>query len=435
MFRSCILALLCPLGLLAQRPVPQPMPSVPQVLTGVVVHTGNGHRIDDGVVAWNQGKLVYVGPREQFGGLADAQVRSLPGAHVYPGFILTDNILGLTETDALKPTHDFRETGDLNPEVRACVAFNTDSKIIPTVRSNGVLLVQSTPRGNLVAGTSAVMRLDGWNWEDAAIRCVDGVHIYWPVRVVRPKGSSHPKKDEEEDPEKARQETLHRLEQFLRQSLAYAKAPEAEKEVNIHFEAMKPVWALKSPLYLHVSGAAPVLEALAFFNRIGTLNLVLCGVPDTGQALQTLKKQGIPVILPRLHKLPDRDDHDYDLPFRMPLILNQHQILFALSYAGDMEAMGSRNLPFVAGTAVAFGLPYEEAVAAVSLWPARILGIDNEYGSLEVGKSATLFVSKGDALDMRGNDVLEAWIDGRPLDLDSHQKQLYRQYLRKYGLN
>jgi hypothetical protein len=411
------------------------MPSVPQVLTDVVVHTGTGERIDDGVVAWSQGKLVYVGPRENFSGLPDAQVRSLPGAHVYPGFILTDNILGLTETDALKPTHDFRETGDLNPEVRACVAFNTDSKIIPTVRSNGVLLVQSTPRGSLVAGTSSVMRLDGWNWEDAAIRCADGVHIYWPARVVKPKGSPNPKTGEEEDPERARRETLHRLEQFLLQSLAYAKAPESGKEVNIHFEAMKPVWAKKSPLYLHVSGAAPVLEALAFFRRLGPANLVLCGVPDTGHALKLLKEQGIPVILPRLHKLPDRDDHDYDLPFRMPVILKQHQILFALSYAGDMEAMGSRNLPFVAGTAVAFGLPYEEAVAAISLWPARILGIDKEYGSLEAGKSATLFVSRGDALDIRSNDVLEAWIDGRPLDLDNHQKQLYRQYLKKYGLN
>lgn len=435
MNRSLFLAFIWPIWLLAQRPVPQTMPVAPQVVTGVVIHTGYGERIDDGVLAWDKGKLVYVGQRQQFAGFPGAEVRPLPGFHVYPGFILTDNILGLTETDALKPTHDFRETGDLNPEVRACVAFNTDSKIIPTVRSNGVLLVQATPRGSLVAGTSAVMRLDGWNWEDAAVRCNDGVHIYWPAKTIRAKGSSNPKKGEEEDPEKARRETLHRLEQFLRQSLAYAKAAESGKEVNIHFEAMRPVWARKSNLYLHVSGAAPVLEALAFFNRFEPLNLVLCGVPDTGEAVRKIKELNIPIILPRLHKLPDRDDHDYDMPFRLPTVLKQHGVLFALSYAGDMEAMGSRNLPFVAGTAAAFGLPYEEAVAAVSLWPAKILGIDKDYGSLQAGKSATFFISRGDALDMRSNDVLEAWIDGRPLDLDSHQKQLYRQYLQKYGLN
>lgn len=418
--------------LLSQRPVPQNAPDKPLVFKGLTLHMGNGQKIQDGVLAIHQGRIVYSGPRAGFSEIPNAEVREFKDAHAYPGFILMDNILGLTETDALKPTHDFRETGEINPEVRACVAFNTDSKIIPTVRSNGILLVQSTPRGALLAGTSAVMRLDGWNWEDAAVLCQDGVHVYWPESPVRTRQKSE---DAKEDPDISRKSKLQRLELFFRQAQAYAFNQNPPQEKNIHLEALKPVLKGTSPLYIHASGAVSVVEALDFFKAFGNIRRVLCGMPDTGRALDYIQEEKIPVILSRIHALPPRDDADYDLPYRMPAILERRGIPFALSYAGDMEAMGSRNLPFLAGTAVAFGLDYERAVAAISSVPAKILGIEKDYGSLEKGKSATFFISLGDALDMRTQDVKIAFIDGRPLDLDNHQKVLYRQYLQKYGLN
>lgn len=419
----------------AQRPVPEPMPTAPQVYRGLVIHTGDGRRVDNGLIAFEKGRLLYVGEEKDFPGLSGAQEYHLPGAHAYPGFILMDNILGLTETDALKPTHDFAETGDFNPAVRTCVAFNTDSKIIPTVRSNGVLITQATPRGSLLAGISSVMRLDAWNWEDAAIRCNEGVHVYWPPRPVRRKAEEPEKKENEPDPEQLRQNRLDQLRQLMEQAKAYVALGQGKDEENLHLRALVPLFQGTQSLYVHASGSADILEAVTFFRQFGNMPLVVCGFPDTGLVLDVLKREKIPVVLPRLHALPWRDDLDHDIIYRLPLILKRRNVVFALSYRGDMEAMGSRNLPFVAGSAVAYGLPYEEAVAAVTSVPARILGIDQDYGTLQPGKSATFFISRGDALDMRSNDVLVAFMDGRPINLDSHQKELYRQYLKKYGLN
>jgi imidazolonepropionase-like amidohydrolase len=129
--------------------------------------------------------------------------------------------------------------------------------------------------------------------------------------------------------------------------------------------------------------------------------------------------------------LPSDSDTDIDQPFKTPKTLFDNKILFCFSYAGDMEAMGSRNLPFTAGTAVAYGLKYEEAVKALTLNAAKVLGIDASCGSLVEGKDATLFVSSGDALDILTNDVIYAWIQGRPIDLDDPQKYLYRKYKAK----
>ncbi|MGB3618273.1 MAG: amidohydrolase, partial [Catalinimonas sp.] len=163
---------------LAQRPAPGLPQSAPMLVRGGTVHTGTGRVIENGAVGFAEGKITYVGPA------ADApsgyQTVDAGGQHVYPGLILPNTTLGLVEIAAVRASRDQQEAGTINPNVRSLVAFNTDSDIIPTVRSNGVLLVQATPRGGTLAGTSSLMHLDGWNWEDAAVRADDGIHVYWP---------------------------------------------------------------------------------------------------------------------------------------------------------------------------------------------------------------------------------------------------------------
>ncbi len=158
---------------------------------------------------------------------------------------------------------------------------------------------------------------------------------------------------------------------------------------------------------------------------------VIVGGYDAWRVADLLLDKKVDVILRRVHSLPLRDEDDVDLPFRLPALLKSKGIRFCLGYSGDMERMGSRNLAFLAGTAAAYGLSEEEALRAITLDAARVLGIDQRYGSLAVGKSATIFVSSGNALDMRTNNVTHAFIDGRHLDLDDHQKKLYRQYERR----
>ena len=413
-----------------QRPSPGAKPIDKTIFKGLTLHTGTGKKIVNGLLVIDSGRIIYAGTEDSAPAFQGYTVKEIPNAHAYPGFILLNNILGLIETDALKPTHDYSETGDFNPSVRSCVAFNTDSKIIPTVRSNGALICQSTPRGGLVAGTSAVMRLDAWNWEDAVIKCHDGIHIYWPAKGFQSRGEN-----EKKDAIKTRNQQINRLENFMKESLAYYRSGSPHQEVNLHHQAMVPIFENKSNLYIHASGTVDIADAISFFKQFGPLPLVICGMPDTGLVLDMIKDNNIPIILDRIHELPRRDDLGYDYVYRLPYILQQQGIRFALSYRGDMEAMGARNLPFLGGTAVTFGLDYEEAVKAITLEAAKILKIDKEYGTLEAGKSATFIISSGDAFDMRRNEVIHAFIDGRPLNLDNHQKELYRQYLEKFGLH
>ncbi|RZK32883.1 MAG: amidohydrolase, partial [Hymenobacter sp.] len=175
---------LAPLAAQAQVPTPAAPQAAPIVLVGGTLHTGTGQVIDNAAVAFDKGRLVYAGPRSGFM-QAGYQARDISGQHVYPGLILPNTTLGLSEIEAIRATVDDREVGDLNPNVRALIAFNTDSEVLPTVRLNGVLLAQPTPRGGLVTGQSAIVQLDAWNWQDAVVKADDGIHLTWPEMVIK----------------------------------------------------------------------------------------------------------------------------------------------------------------------------------------------------------------------------------------------------------
>ncbi|WP_236704816.1 amidohydrolase family protein [Hymenobacter sp. AT01-02] len=353
------------------------------------------------------------------------------GQEIYPGLILPNTTLGLTEVEAIRATVDEQEVGILNPNVRSIIAYNTDSDILPTVRTNGVLLAQVTPRGGMLSGQSSVVQLDAWNWQDAAVKTDDGLHLNWPAMVIKTSPAEDAKALEMR--EKNRTEQLRQLESLLTEASAYRQQPTSRKE-NLRLTSMGGLFDGSKTLFIHADYGKEIVESVRFAKRLGVQKVTLVGARDAWMMLDFLKQNDVAVILSRIHALPRREGDDYDLPYKLPSLLQQAGVRFCLDYEGGMETSGARNLAFIAGTAAGHGLTKEQALTAVTLSPARILGLDKEYGSLEAGKSATLVVSRGDLLDMRTNNVTQAYIDGRAFRLDTKQTYLRDKFRAKYGL-
>jgi imidazolonepropionase-like amidohydrolase len=415
-----------------QRPFPQA--SMEEfMVSGVTVHAGDGTSINNAWIWVKKGIIAGVGSMDTRPALDKNSVQMIdaPGAHVYPGFIACNTTLGLTEIEAVRATNDFTEPGSVNPDVSSCPAFYTDSKVIPTVRQNGVLISQAVPRGGLFSGTSSMMRLDAWNYEDAAITCADGIHLNWPELP----NTSTSMKNEKEEWKKREQEYIKMISEI---SLWLARAkkyvPEKDKEPDLRLLALRKVFDGKTRLYLHADSERSIRDALYTVYSAGVSYPVLVGASEFPKCMDVVKKYGTPLMLPRIHSLPPGDDYSFDYFYKLPLIAHENKLLFCIQNQGDMEAMHCRNLPFLAGSAMAFGLPYEAAVASISGNAAKITGIDEKYGSIQKGKSATFFVSEGDALEIRSNRLTLAFIDGRPLLLENMQDKLYKTYLEKYGL-
>lgn len=414
-----------PFSAAAQVPVPAPQQSQAILIWNATAHLGNGQVIPNSAIAFENGKLTLVADattirldRTKYARIFDAA-----GKHVYPGFIATNSRLGLIEVEAARATADFAEVGQLNPSTRAIVAYNTDSEVTPTIRSNGTLLAQVVPSGGLVSGSSSVVQLDAWNWEDAAYRADDGIHLNWPaLRSFSFEGGSPGQRNNDQYDRDV--QTLH---QFFGEAKAYAAATNLEPK-NLKFEAMRGLFTGKQNLYIHTDNARTIQEAVLFAEKFGC-RPVLVGGDDAWLVASFLKQHNVAVILNETQRLPAREDEPVDQPFKSPAVLQQAGVLFTF---GREAAWQHRNLPFQAGQAAAFGLDREAAVAALTLNAAKILGIDQTTGSLETGKDATLFISEGDALDMRTCVVTAAFIQGREINLDNRHKQLYRRFQEKY---
>lgn len=415
--------------LFAQRPSPAPAQSRSILVKGGTVHVGDGRTFDEGAVGFRNGTIDYVGYGYGVKAVYDTVINA-PGSQIYPGFILPDATLGLAEIDAVHSSVDEAEVGRLEPEVRALSAYDADSKIIPTVRANGVLLTQVTPRGNVISGTSGIVQLDAWNNNDAVVRADDGIHLNWPEAFQHTGWWAEPGVTEKEETDK-RAKDLSEIRAFFLRAKAYAELAKPEK-TDLRMEAMRDLFSGKKGLFVHANGAREIQETVLFAREMGIQRTVIVGGYDAWRVADLLREKKVDVILQRLHSLPQREDDEVDLPYRLPALLKERGVRFCLGYSGDMERMGSRNLGFLAGTASAYGLSAEDALRSITLDAAAVLGIDKRYGSLEVGKSATLFVSSGDALDIRTNNVKEAYIDGRRISLDDRQKRLWQQYEERY---
>lgn len=405
-------------------PTPAPAQAKPVVLLGATVHIGNGTVIENGVVGFSGGKLTLVGKADAAFDRATADVVDVKGKHVYPGFIAANTTLGLVEVEAVRATNDVEEVGGINPHVRSLIAYNAESQIIPTVRFNGVLVAMVAPRGGLVSGRSSVMELDAWNWEDAALKTDVGVHVNFPLFTRQPGAPDTDRKTQDE----AIAKQLSALYQFFREAQTYSKT--TPKEKNLRFEAMRGLFDGSKKLFIRADHAKSIVAAVNFAKEFG-ITPVIVGGADSWVVTDILKANNVAVMLEGTHALPERWSDDIEQPYKTPFVLQKAGVLYSIGAIA--QGWQQRNLGFEAGTAVAQGLSKEEAITAITANPAKILGVEDRIGTLEVGKDATLFVSEGDALDMRGNIVEQAFIRGKKLQLVNKQKFLYEQYKAKYG--
>jgi imidazolonepropionase-like amidohydrolase len=412
---------------LSAQPIPAPPQSEPIAVIGATIHTAEGRVIPDGVILFEDGRITAVDSRSRNTVWEQDRYKQIfaEGKHVYPGLIALNSQLGLVEIESIRPTRDYSETGSDNLNVRALIAYNTDSRVLPTVRSNGVLQAQITPTGGRWSGLSSVVQLDAWNWEDAAVAADEGLHLHWPAPYSTSGWWAEPG---ETNRNKAYQEEIDKLDRFVKEARGYCSLSSHEEQ-NLRFKAMCPVFAGERKLYVHAQYANAIMDAVRWARSHG-IRPVIMGGRDAWQIIPFLKEQDVPVVLIDTQRLPGTMDEDIDQPFRTPGMLHQAGIPFAITVSGFWQ---QRNLSYNAGQVVPYGLDKEAALQTITLSPARILGIDDRTGSLRVGKEATLIITDGDILDMRSSRVIQAFIQGREIILDDHHQQLYRRFQTRYG--
>ena len=396
-------------------------------IKGATLHLGNGEIIEKGTLVFKNGVISELGTESETE--VQGTVIEASGKHVYPGFILANSTVGLGEIDEVRATRDFDEVGTFLPHVRSLIAYNAESKVIESLRPNGILLAQVTPRGGRISGKSSVVQLDAWNWEDAAVKTDDGIHLNWPSTYqtkyvsfgsVKISGANEKYQGE-----------IDELKRFLLSASAYDES-QGPAQKHLPFEAMGAVFSGEAKLYIHASREKEIRDAIELTQELNLKNTVLVGGHEAYKVIDLLKEHEVPVIVSRVHSLPLQEDDDYDRPYKNAAQLALGGLVVSLENSGQMERMNGRNLPFYAGTVSGYGLSDEEALSLITLNPAKILGIDDRYGSLEKGKSATLFISEGNPLEMHTNQLTKAYIDGREISLETHQTELWKRYMGKY---
>ncbi|MBS1934603.1 MAG: amidohydrolase family protein [Bacteroidetes bacterium] len=401
------------------------------IITNATIHVGNGQVIENGTIKVENGKITQVG--QNISADNGAKVVDAKGKQVYPGLILPVTDLGLKEiANGVRGSNDYSELGDFNPSVRSIVAYNTDSKIIGTLRANGILLASVTPQGGTISGSSSVVQLDAWNYEDAAYTMDGAIHLNMPTFISRPNRFAifFGLPVDHTDPTQKALEKIDEIKSFFREAQAYYNEA-SHKETNLKFEAVKGLFSKKQKLFVHCDQVKQMLVAIDFVKEFG-FDVVIVGGSESFQIAPLLKQNNIAVILQQEHELPATEDDDVDQPYKTPFQLQQAGVLFALNDEHDESRY--RNLMFNAGTAAAYGLTKEQALQAITLNSAKILGIDDRTGSIEVGKDANIVISDGDILDMRTSIITNAFIQGREVSLENKQTQLYQRYMYKYGL-
>lgn len=411
---------------IAQTITPAPEQDKPIAIANATIHIGNGTVIEKGIVYFEKGKIISVVE----GGSENVDINkykliNAQGKHLYPGLILPLSNLGLVEVEAVKASRDDTETGNFNPNVRSLIAYNTDSELIGTLRYNGILIAQVTPYGNGIAGTSSIVQLDAWNWEDAAYKKDDAIVMDWPRRFFGPRWWVG---ETEVRPNRNYSKHVQLITKAFSDAAAYSKSTPTEK--NIKLEALKGLFDGSKALIIQPGSAKNIVASIQMFKKQGVKRIAIVGNSDVLLVKEFLKENNIAVILEDVHNLPEKAGDDVDLPYKLPYLLKKEGIKFCFGYFSSIA--NSRNLPFSAGTAVAHGLTKEEALQALTKDAAEILGIDDKTGMIKAGLDANIVVSDGDILDMRTNNLSHAFIQGRQIELTNKQVKLYERYKKKY---
>ena len=404
----------------------------PVLIVGATIHPISSEVIEEGWILFDEGRITELGKgrpeRDQ------ARTIDATGKHVWPGLVSAYSHLGLVEISAVRASDDVTEAGDVNPEVRAAVAINPDSTLLPVTRSNGILTFASFPTRGLVPGRPCVMRMDGWTWEDMALDSDYGLVVQWPR--LRPARSWWGDDEDETDPLEEARAAQRKIEDLFDAAGAYLAARDADSAsvpLDLGFEAMRdvlPAFAGErpEPVFALADDLDEIRSAVEFAAR-RRLKLVIVGGRDALACADLLRAHDVPVIVNGVYRLPKRDDSPYDEPFRLPADLEQAGVRWCL--ASGEETAHERNLPYGAALAVAHGLDADAAVRAITLSAARILGVDDRVGSLEVGKEATLIVTDGNPLEVTTR-IERAYVQGRAIDLSNKQTKLAEKYREKY---
>lgn len=427
---NTILFLLC-ISLSFAQQTPAAKQSQTIAIVGATAHIGNGTVIENSIIVFENGKITAIGTKDSTPLSKQAMtIIDATDKHVYPGFIVSNGTLGLVEVDAVKASNDVAELGTYNPHIRSLIAYNTESKVVESMRPNGVLLGQIVPRGGRITGTSSIVQFDAWNWEDATINTDEGIHVNWPNSFSR--GRWWLGEDPGLKPNKNYDKQVKELRTYFNNAKSYNLGDNDTDELHLPFKAMAGLFNGSQRLYINADDEKSITDAVNFAKAQGVSKITIVSGYQAGKVANFLKQHNVSVLLQRVHTRPELEDHDYDYTFKQAKILVDAGVLVALETSGQMERMNSRNLPFYAGTTVAYGLTKAQALQLITENPAEIMGIAEHYGTLEIGKSATLFISQGDALDMRSNQVTNAFIDGRTISLETHQTQLWKRYSKKY---
>lgn len=407
-------------SLAAHDYIPGEKQSHPILLSGGNVFTVSGDMLPGHDILFEDGRITRI--ERGIPAPPGCEVVDVSGKNVYPGLIACGTTLGLTEIGSVRATNDSREIGRVTPEVMTHTAYNPDSELQPTVRANGITTVQVAPDGRLLRGRSCILHLDGWTVEEAAVKLIDGMHMSWPATGINT-GWWESRSPEEQ--RRDQQRNRDQMASIFEDALAYHKARLADPKtpVDLRLEAMAPLFSGDLPLYVSADDSRQIEEAVVFC-RERAIKLVIVGAREAYKVADLLRENDVPVIYGSVQVLPGADQ-SYDLPFRIPKMLKDAGVKFCIS---NFSSWGSRNLPWQAGQAAAYGLDGAEALRSVTLSAAEILGIGDQQGSIEVGKKATIVVSDGDILDYMGHNVIMMYIDGRKIDLDSKHKELYRKY-------
>ncbi len=426
MTRALLCSLLLSAAALANDIVPGTAQSKPVLLRGGELYTISQGVLSGTDLLFENGKITKLG--KNLAAPAGADIVDVRGKRVYPGLIAPATVIGLRDIDLVRATLDDTEVGRIRPEVSAHIAYNPDSELIPTVRNHGIAVAQIAPAGSMLRGRSFITNLDGWTKNDSAVRLVDGMFLAWPAVAAPEPAKPKEPKDRPSNKQKAEDERVE-LRRAFDDARAYGLAKKAGTTAgtDLRWEAMLPVLEKAQPLYVVANDARQIREAVEFA-KAQNVRMILVGGAEAHRAAAQLAEAGIPVILREVIERPLRQDDAYDLAYRLPALLHAAGVKFCLSNEGSWQV---RNLPLQAGQAVAYGLPHDVALRAITLSTAEILGIDGELGSLDVGKRATIFVQDADPIDNFGAPVERMWIDGREVDLDDRQKRLWEKYKKK----
>ena len=414
---------------IASDQIPAPNQDHPIIISGATIHTVSHGVLENAEILFDGGKIISVG--HNLSAMYNIERIDASGKHIFPGLISAGSTLGLQEIGAVRATRDYAEVGRINPNVRANVSYNPDSELIPISRSNGILLALSVPRSGRISGTSSLMMLDGWTWEDATLKHPVGLHIFWPS-MKTPKADKDEKKDKTD--KDARLKSIQKIDDLIQESRAYLKLKESEStsfKHDLRLEGMLPILTGDIPVFIHANEVRQI-EAAVYWTDRQNLEMVLVGGKDSWRTTTLLKERDIPVIYTQTHSTPMRRFENYDQAFTTPFQLFKAGVKFCISNSqSTFQTPHIRNLPYHAAKAASYGLPWEEALRSITLSTAEILGVEERVGSLDGGKDATFFIADGDILDIR-TQVERAYIQGREIDLSDRHKMLYEKYKVKY---